>query len=112
MDETKKAWDEVGERFSEVGRTLSENYRKVAEERGGVTEAERQALRDTLRSVSEDIDRAFTSLGNTFRDTESRDKVQGAARALGSAILTTLDDVGEEIRKAIDARRNRPPEEG
>ena len=34
MDETKRAWDEVGEGLAKFGRRVSERYRQLGEERG------------------------------------------------------------------------------
>jgi CRISPR/Cas system-associated protein Cas10 (large subunit of type III CRISPR-Cas system) len=98
----KDAWSEVGERFSSWGRLLADRYR----ERGGETPAEaaqdeetRRKLDAAAREVTEQLNRAFTALGDTLRDAEAKDKLKEAVRSLGDAVSVTVSETTDELRK-------------
>src|SRR5215218_2555454 len=97
--DTKDAWDDVGKHFADLGKRLGEHYRRLA---SGDTEQEAVDLKkvgDTLRSLTEQLDRAFTSLGNTLRDPEAKESATRAARSLGDALSATFEEVGDQVRR-------------
>jgi hypothetical protein len=98
---SKDAWSEVDRRFSEFGRIVAERYRKVGEERGGAPEPEdtRRKLDEAFSAVTRQLDRAFTSAGETIRDPQAKDTLKQAGKAVVSALSATVTDVGDEIRK-------------
>jgi hypothetical protein len=108
--ETRKAWDETGKRFSELGRHLSDHYRRMEAERGGSTDSERDTLKESLREVVDEVDKAFTSLGKAIRDPEAKATAERAMRSFGDAIASTFSDISEEIRQQIGSRK-KPPEQ-
>jgi hypothetical protein len=117
MDETKRAWDEVGEGFVKLGRIISERYRTLGEERTSQpTGAEEKGAGDSIRRATEELDRAFTSLGDTLRDDEARQHVRETGRRLSDALKVTISEVSEEVRRAVGSRRSQesgeppPPE--
>jgi hypothetical protein len=113
MDETKRAWDEVGESFSKLGRIISERYRQLGEERGArPSDAEEGAVADAVRRATEELDRAFTSLGDTLRDDEARGHVKDTGRKLTEALNVTFTAIGDEVRKAVAGRRPSTPDDG
>jgi hypothetical protein len=95
---TKDAWDEVGENLSGVGRRLSERYRAHAAERSGGTGEDQEKVKEALRVFTEQLDRAFTSLGDTIRDPEAQAGLRKAVGSLGEALSTTFAEVGDRIR--------------
>jgi hypothetical protein len=116
MDDAKRAWDEVGDSFSKLGRKISEGYRQL-DERGasdpkaGTTGGQREgAVPDALRRATAELDRAFTSLGNTLRDDETQAHLLETGRKLGDALEVTFTSIGDQIRRA--GRDRRPPDAG
>jgi hypothetical protein len=107
---SKDAWNEVDRRFSEFGRIVAERYRKVGEERGDAPEPEeaRRKLDEAFSALTRQLDRAFTSAGETIRDPEAKDTLKGAGKAIVAALSATVSDVGEEIRR----RRTSPKTDG
>ena len=99
MDETKKAWDEVGEGFARLGRMISERYQRLNAPQP--TPAEEGAARDSIRRATEELDRAFTAFGETLRDDEAREHMRDTGRKLGDALRVTFGEVSEQIRRAV-----------
>ena len=115
MDEMRRAWDEVGEGFSTLGRMISERYRDQGGE--GATrpgDAEDNAVADAIRRATEELDRAFTSLGDTLRDDEARRQMRDTGTKLSDALKVTFTKVSDEIRRTVGNRRspgsNDPPD--
>ncbi len=112
MDETKRAWDEVGNGFAELGRIISERYRHLGEERAShPSTAEEGVVADAIRRATDELDRAFTSLGDTLRDDEAREHVRDTGRKLSDALKVTFTEVSEEVRRAVGSRRSPGPSE-
>jgi ABC-type transporter Mla subunit MlaD len=113
MDDAKQAWDEVGDSFSKLGRKISEGYRQLEEQRpsdasAARTEGQREgAVADAIRRATDELDRAFTSLGDTLRDNETQEHLRDTSRKLGDALQVTFTAISEEVRRA--ARGRRPP---
>jgi uncharacterized protein YyaL (SSP411 family) len=102
--QTRKAWDEVGKEFSDVGRRIGEHYRKLGEETRSAAAAQRQTVTEAVRKAVDQLDQAFTGLGNALRDPETKKTLNRATRSLGQALDTTLGAVGEKIRKRSDRK--------
>jgi hypothetical protein len=112
MDDTKRAWDEVGEGFTKLGRIISERYRDLGEERATrPSTAEEGSVADAIRRATDELDRAFTSLGDTLRDDEAREHVRDTGRKLSVALKVTFTEVSEEVRRAVAKRRSPGPSE-
>jgi hypothetical protein len=103
--DSNQAWNEVERHFSDVGRRLKEHYEKL--DAAKTTPAERQKLDDALRSLTEQMDKAFTAVGDALRDPEAQESLRQGARSFGNAVAATFSDVGEEIRKRVGRR---PPD--
>jgi hypothetical protein len=95
---TKDAWDQVGENFSGVGRRLSERYKALSAERSEETAEDQEKVKEALRAVTDQLDRAFTSLGDTLRDPEAQAGLKKAVGSLGDALSTTFSEVSGRIR--------------
>lgn len=106
----RRAWDEVGERFTEVGRKVGDHYRKLDEESPPKTAAERKDINEAVRGAVEQLDQAFTSLGNAFRDPEAQESLNRAARSFGEALAATFSELSGEIRQKL--RGQAPREDG
>ena len=106
--DTRKAWDEVGDRFSDVGRKFGEHYRKLGAEAGAAAEERKRALGDAVKEAVGELDHALTALGDSLRDPETKDSLKQAARSFGDALSTTFSDLGDEIRKRTRGRSADP----
>jgi hypothetical protein len=112
MDETKRAWDEVGEGLTKLGRIISERYRDLSEERAArPSTAEEGSVADAIRRATDELDRAFTSLGDTLRDDGAREHVRDTGRKLSDALKVMFTEVSEEVRKAVGSRGPSGPTE-
>jgi hypothetical protein len=105
MDETKHAWDEVGDGFTKLGRMISERYKlqegQEAKPSGG---SENSAVSDAVRRATEELDRAFTSLGDTLRDDDAQAQMRETGKKLTDALRVTFNEVADEVRRAIGSR--------
>ena len=100
MTESKEAWEEVDRRFSEFGRIVAEHHRRAGEEQGAPPpEQARRSLEEAFSVVTKQLDVAFSSVGDTIRDPETKETLKLAGKALMDALASTVIDVGEEIRK-------------
>jgi hypothetical protein len=118
VDETRRAWDEVGEGFAKLGRIISERHRQLGEESASGTSTPADAsVADAIRRATDELDRAFTSLGDTLRDDEARKQVRDTGDKLSEALKVTLSAVSEEVRRTLggqppgksDSERPDPP---
>jgi DNA-binding ferritin-like protein len=95
----KDAWNEVGERFSSWGRLVADRYKETT-----TVESAREAqhkLEESARELTEQLNRAFTAVGDTLRDPKAKENLKEAVRALGDAVSVTVAETGDEIRKRI-----------
>lgn len=92
MSDSKSAWDDVARRFTEIGRRVGERHRELGPETAGD--------RATDRVIGQ-LDRVFTSVGDTLRDPATSSEVKAAVRSLGDALAAAFDDVGEAIRRRV-----------
>ena len=105
MDETKRAWGEVGERFSKLGQMVSERYQRLSEEKPSRSPGSGEsAVADALRRATDELDKAFTSLGDTLRDADAQQHLRDTGKKLGDALKVTFAEVSEEVRKAVGGR--------
>lgn len=112
MDETRRAWDEVGKGFAKLGRIISERHRHLGEEHAShPTTAEEGVVADAIRRATDELDRAFTSLGDTLRDDEARKHMRDTGRKLSDALKVTFTQVSDEARRAVGSRRSPGPSE-
>jgi hypothetical protein len=112
MEDAKRAWDQVGDSFSKLGRKISEGYRQLEQQRAadsstaGAESHREGVVADAIRRATDELDRAFTSLGDTFRDAETQEHLRDSSRKLGDALNVTFTSIGEEIRRASRSRRS------
>jgi|SRR5919198_851005 gas vesicle protein len=97
--ETKKAWEEVGQHFSDVGKRIGEHYRGLESETQTTAETQGQTVKDAIQKVVDELDQAFTGLGNALRDPQTKDSLTKAAKSLGDALDSTFAGLGERIRQ-------------
>jgi len=111
MDDMKRAWDEVGDGFAKLGKMISERYRghgaPDAAPSGAATD---NAVSDAIRRATDELDRAFTSLGDTLRDNAAQDQMRETGKKLTEALKTTFTEVSDEIRRTVGG--NRPGDSG
>jgi hypothetical protein len=101
---SKEAWSDVGDRFAEVGKRLSDRYHSLGESEGAEAEERRVKVEEALRAARDQLDRAFTSVGDTLRDPATKDSLGKAVTSLGDAISATFTEAGDEIRKRFGKR--------
>lgn len=103
--ETRKAWEEVGQQFSDVGQRIGEHYRKLEGETK-TSAAQRQNFNDAIKKVVDELDHAFTGLGNALRDPQTKESLNKAAKSFGEALDSTLSGLGQRMRRSS---RKGPP---
>jgi F0F1-type ATP synthase membrane subunit b/b' len=94
---SKDAWNQVGERFASFGRHLSDHYKEAGSEQNA-TDSQRK-LEEAARQIGNQLDRAFSALDGTLRDAEAKKDLKDAVGAIGSAVTATIDDAGNVIRR-------------
>ncbi len=100
MGDVESAWKEVGEKFQELGYKFRDHYRKLEAERTdgeGTTEESEKAF----KKVTDELDTAFSSVGNAFRDAEVKDDAKTAANSLLSAFGATFQEIGDAFQRAV-----------
>jgi hypothetical protein len=102
--ETRKAWDDVARRFAQVGRSIGDQYRKLGEETSEGAGAAAGGVGQAVRDAVDELDRALTSVGDTLRDPEAKEKLRQAVGSFGSALEATFTEVGEELRKQFGSK--------
>lgn len=112
----KDAWNDVSERFTSWGRLVAERYREAqpadTAETGegaqaGTTGGQERKLDEAARDLTEQLNRAFTAVGETLRDAEAKDRLKEAVKALGDAVSVTVTETTDEVRKRL--RTTEPP---
>jgi len=96
MDDSKAAWDAVGDQFVRLGERIKDRYDARA-----AFGDDRAKLDDALQSIIETLDNTFTAIGETLRDEDVRNDLKGAAMTMGVAFSTTLHEVADEVKKAF-----------
>jgi len=66
---------------------------------------------EAIRRATDELDRAFTSLGDTLRDDEAREHVRDTGRKLSDALKVTFTAVSGEVCRAVGSRRSPGPSE-
>ena len=110
--DTRKAWNEVGDQFSELGRRFSQHYRRQGRDATAAAEEQRQAMNEAFRKAVDQLDQAFTSVGEALRDPETKKSLNQAVRSLGDALGTTFQNLGSDIGRRVGGggtRREPPP---
>jgi hypothetical protein len=112
MAAREQAWAEVGECFTALGKRLKARY---ADEAGAQGTADAKVVEDSLRRVADALDHVFTAAGTMVRDPAVAEDARQAARSLGQALATTLDEVSQGLRDRFDkgpAAGTQPPTGG
>jgi hypothetical protein len=100
MGDVESAWKEVGEKFTELGYKFRDHYRKLEAERADTGETTEEAEK-AFKKVSDELDTAFSSVGNAFRDAEVKDDAKAAANSLLAAFGATFQEIGDALQRAI-----------
>ncbi len=90
MDESKAAWDQVGERFTELGQTLKQQY--DARAAFGEGRGQRQGRRRPQK-LTNALDAAFTAIGDTMRDDDVKEQLKETATSFANAVTTTFHEL-------------------
>jgi hypothetical protein len=63
-----------------------------------------QKIDDALKQLTDAIDSAFTTIGETLRDPDLREQLRGTANSLASAVTTTIHDVTEDVKQRFGSK--------
>ncbi len=108
-DSAKDAWTNVGDRFSSWGRRLADRYKEAG---GSETPQEAQRkLEEAARELGDQLNRAFTALGETLRDEQAKRDLREAVGAIGDAVAATVNEAGSAIRERLGQRGSSTPPE-
>ncbi len=100
-DSAKEAWNDVGERFATWGRHVADRYKEKGSDGGETAQESQRKLEEAAHEVSEQLNRAFTALGETLRDEGARAELKDAVRAVGDAIALTVSETSDTIRRVV-----------
>jgi uncharacterized protein YukE len=109
--QTRKAWDDVGKHFSDAGKRIGEHYRNLEDETRTSAATQRQTVKDAIKKVVDELDQAFTGLGNALRDPQTKESLNKAAKSLSDALDSTFSGLGERMRQR-GARKDEPGDTG
>jgi len=98
-DSAKDAWNDVSERFTSWGRMVVDRYRERQTDAGVSSEETGRKLDEAARELSDQLNRAFTALGDTLRDAEAKEHLKDAVRSLGDAVTMTVSETTDDLRK-------------
>ena len=97
-DESKQAWNEVGNRFSSVGKRLADRYQAKATDAEPSTSETQHKVEEVAREIGNQLDRALEALDETVRDPEARTDLKIAFGALGNAISVSVNEAAEAVK--------------
>jgi hypothetical protein len=100
MGEVESAWKEVGEKFQELGYKFRDHYRKLETDRAEDGETSEESEK-AFKKVADELDTAFSSVGNAFRDAEVKDDAKTAANSLLTAFGATFQEIGDAFQRAV-----------
>jgi hypothetical protein len=100
MGDVESAWKEVGEKFTELGYKFRDHYRQLEAEREDGGEATEETEK-AFKKVADELDTAFSSVGNAFRDAQVKDDAKTAANSLLAAFGATFQEIGDAFQRAI-----------
>jgi formiminotetrahydrofolate cyclodeaminase len=98
MAESKEAWDRVGQDFSALGRQVKQHYEQ-RERSEQEAPADKRKVDDALQRLSNELDQAFTALGQAIRDPQFGEQTKKAAESLSDALTATFAEVSERFKK-------------
>jgi prophage DNA circulation protein len=108
-DSAKDAWTNVGERFSSWGRRLADQYKEA-----GAAETPQESqrkLEEAARELGDQLNRAFTAIGDTLRDEQAKRDLRDAVGAIGDAVAATVNEAQMAIRERLGQRGTSAPPE-
>jgi hypothetical protein len=85
-NDAKDAWNQVGERFSSWGRLVADRYKEAETTTVESARDAQHKLEESARELTEQLNRAFTAVGDTLRDPKAKENLRQAVRALGDAV--------------------------
>ena len=97
------AWSDVGERLTAWGRLVSARYHDAGREptstetAAGMPRGSERATRD----LGDQLNRAFTAIGDTLRDDRAKEQLRDAMKAVGDAIGVTVEETTDAIRRRV-----------
>jgi hypothetical protein len=63
-----------------------------------------EKIDDALKQLTDAIDSAFSTVGETLRDPELREQLKTTANSLASAVSTTIHDVTEDVKERFGSK--------
>ena len=102
-NEIRTAWEDVSERLTGWGRLVAERYR-TSEPAAATTEATPttdRKLDETARDLGDQLNRAFTALGDTLRDEAAKEELRDAMTAFGDAMSLTVSEAADQVRRRV-----------
>jgi hypothetical protein len=105
MSDAKQAWDEVGAKFSGLGQRLKQHLDEERTGEEGRAEEARRDVKAALERMTDALDDAFDALGKAAKDPAVREDVSDAGRSLVGALGTSLEQLGDEVRRLVERKR-------
>jgi hypothetical protein len=98
--EVRNAWEDVSERLTGWGRLVASRYETAAPSETATTSPS-EHKRDAAHDLGDQLNRAFTALGDTLRDEAAKQELRGAMKAFGDAVSLTVNEAAEQIRRRV-----------
>jgi hypothetical protein len=120
-DSAKEAWNDVGESFAAWGRRVADRYKEAGSDTGEAARESQRKLEEAAHELADQLNRAFTALGDTLRDDEAKKALRHAVGTIGDAVTVTVGEAGDAIRRVGSSggapkeppeRPDDPPAEG
>jgi hypothetical protein len=99
--EVRNAWEDVSERLTGWGRLVASRYKTAAPAETATATATSDQKRDAAHDLGDQLNRAFTALGDTLRDEAAKQELHGAMKAFGDAVSLTVNETAEQIRRRV-----------
>ena len=103
--EVRDAWEDVSERLTGWGRLVVSRYKTGAPGEGATASEQK---RDAAHDLGDQLNRAFTALGDTLRDEAAKQELRGAMKAFGDAVSLTVNETAEQIRRRVGSSAGDP----
>lgn len=96
MDQSDRAWNNVGEQLMTLGMMVKSHYQ--AYEGEDFTEVVSDAeVKDAIRTLGESVKAAFSTVGDAVADAEIRDEARQTAGSFFNALGVTFSELGADI---------------
>lgn len=100
MTDTLNRWNDVQDELQSLAMKLDYHLRQASSK-------ERADMEDAMKRIGDAVSGALDGIRNASTDPAILDDLRSFGSALASAVTATLSEVGEEIQKVMETRKDR-----